>query len=176
MLPDATGAPHAIERFLREARACARLKGDHVVRVFDVGELDGGTPYMVLEYLEGLDLQEHVGRRPLSVAEAARHGLQICAALAEAHALGIVHRDLKPANVFLTRLPDGSTRVKLLDFGISKLVGDWAGADPSRTCEGALMGTPLFMAPEQVRGAEVDARTDVWAVGVTPVCAATAPR
>jgi eukaryotic-like serine/threonine-protein kinase len=167
MLPEVLGTPMARERFLREARACARLKSDHVVRIFDVGELDAETPYMVLEYLEGADLEDHLDRcRPLPVAETAVYVLQMCAALAEAHALGIIHRDLKPANVFLARLPDGTTRVKLLDFGISKVLEGAAGVDQSQTVEGTIMGTPLFMAPEQARGDEVDARTDIWAVGV----------
>jgi serine/threonine-protein kinase len=170
MLPKSVATPMARERFLREARACARLKGDHVVRVFDVGELDGagdapGTPYMVLEYLEGFDLQERlVHSRPLPVAEAVEYVLQVCAGLGEAHALGIVHRDLKPGNVFLSRMADGATRVKILDFGISKDLYD--APDDERTGDGILVGSPLFMAPEQVRADRVDIRTDLWAVGV----------
>ena len=167
MLPRALVTPMARERFLREARACARLKGDHVVRVFDVAELDAGTPYMVLEYLEGIDLEERLRRSaPLPVAEAVDYALQICDGLAEAHALGIVHRDLKPGNVFLTQLADGTTRVKILDFGISKDLYDTAGGEQSRTEDGILVGSPLFMAPEQVRADEIDTRTDLWAVGV----------
>jgi serine/threonine-protein kinase len=165
MLPEVLEAPMARERFFREARACAKLKSDHVVRIFDVAELDDGTPYMVLEYLEGVDLRAHTERGRLPVGEAARIVLQICAALAEAHSLGIVHRDIKPENVFLA-CRDGTTRVKLLDFGLSKLVGDAAGANQALTAEGAIAGTPGFMAPEQLRGGPVDARTDVWAVGV----------
>jgi serine/threonine-protein kinase len=167
MLPKALATPMARERFLREARACARLKGDHVVRVFDVGELDAETPYMVLEYLEGIDLEERVARsKPIPVAEAIDYVLQICAGLAEAHALGIVHRDLKPGNVFLTRLADGTTRVKLLDFGISKDLYDAPGDGQAQTADGILVGSPLFMAPEQVRADDIDTRTDLWAVGV----------
>ena len=128
MLPEALLTPMARERFLREARACARLRSDHIVKVFDVGELDAETPYMVLEYLEGIDLEERLARgKPIPVAEAIDYVLQICAGLAEAHSIGIVHRDLKPANVFLTRLPDGTTRLKVLDFGISKDLYDTPG-------------------------------------------------
>jgi serine/threonine-protein kinase len=167
MLPETLDTPMARHRFLREARACARLKSDHVVRVFDVGELDDGTPYMVLEYLEGVDLETHMADgRPLPLHDVALYVLQMCAALAEAHGLGIVHRDLKPANVFLAQLPDGTTRVKLLDFGISKVLDDRDGTDQTQTQEGTVMGTPHFMSPEQVRGDPVDARTDIWAVGV----------
>ena len=138
-----------------------------MVRVFDVGELDAETPYMVLEYLEGIDLEEHLRRgKPLPVAEAIDYVLQICAGLAEAHAIGIVHRDLKPGNVFLTRLADGTTRIKILDFGISKDLYDTPGGEQSRTADGILVGSPLFMAPEQVRADEIDTRTDLWAVGV----------
>src|SRR5262249_47565368 len=167
MLCGRLDAPSARERFLREARACARLRGDHVVRIFDVGELDAETPYMVLEYLEGVDLSEYLKPgRPLPVHEAVRYVLQICAALAEAHGLGIVHRDLKPANVFLARLAGGTTPVKLLRLGISKILVDPAGDEAAQTMAGCLMGTPFFMAPEQARGAPADTRADIWAVGV----------
>jgi hypothetical protein len=166
MQPRAGATPLSRERFLREARACARLKSDHVVRVFDVGELADGTPYMVLEYLEGLDLEERLARsKPIPVPEAVGYVLQVCSGLAEAHALGIVHRDLKPGNVFLSRLADGTTRVKILDFGISKDLFDAPG-EQSRTEDGILVGSPLFMAPEQVRADEIDTRADLWAVGV----------
>jgi serine/threonine-protein kinase len=172
MLPRAVVTPIALERFFREARACARLKSDHVVKVFDIGELEVGadkprTPYMVLEYLEGLDLEERMAKgKPLPVGEAVLYVLQICVGLADAHALGIVHRDLKPGNVYLCRLADGTTRVKLLDFGISKDLSDAPGDDQSRTEDGVLVGSPLFMAPEQVRGDDIDTRADLWSVGV----------
>ena len=111
----------AVERFMREARAASRIRGEHVVRVFDVGLLDDETPYLAMERLDGLDLSAHVAARgALPVAQAVDYILQACEALAEAHARGIVHRDLKPANLFLTRRPDGSECVKVLDFGVSK--------------------------------------------------------
>lgn len=159
--------PLARERFLREARALAKLKSDHVVRVFDVGQLDEETPFIVMEYLEGADLDELLVRRGrLTITEAATYVMQMCAGLAEAHKRGIVHRDLKPANAFVTRTADGLARIKLLDFGISKVLDEGAGPDALTTLEGSMMGTPAFMAPEQISGSAVDARTDVWALGV----------
>jgi serine/threonine-protein kinase len=164
---DVLFTPQAEERFLREARAVAQLKSDHVVRVFDVGQLDDGTPYMVMERLEGIDLEALLEQRgALPVDEAALYALQICAALAEAHRRGIVHRDLKPANVFVTHTADGEPRLKLLDFGIAKMLAAPEGVDPMTTLEGTIMGTPLFMAPEQIAGGVVDPRTDLWALGV----------
>src|SRR4051812_28117585 len=113
------------ERFLREARAAVRLKSEHVARVIDVGELPNGAPYMVMEHLEGNDLSQIVrGSGARTVPDAVEHLLHACEAIAEAHAAGIVHRDLKPANLFLTRAADGTSTVKVLDFGISKAGGD----------------------------------------------------
>ena len=167
LLPGALEQPMARERFVREAQALARLKSDHIVRIFDVGELPDGTPYMVMEYLEGADLETLVRRRgALPADEAALYVLQVCAALADAHALGIVHRDLKPANVVVTQTADGTPRVKLIDFGVSKVMRDARGLSPLKTGDGTLIGTPLFMAPEQVYGGEVGTASDVWAVGV----------
>jgi serine/threonine-protein kinase len=166
MRADVGDDPTTRARFLREARAIARLKSDHVVRVFDVGELEDATPYMVMEYLEGVDLEVTIRQQgALPLVEAARYVVQICAALAEAHRSGIVHRDLKPGNVVVTRGEGGAPRLKLIDFGISKVLG---ADDPilKTTQEGTILGTPLYMAPEQIMGASVDARTDVWAVGM----------
>jgi eukaryotic-like serine/threonine-protein kinase len=132
----------AIERFMREARAASRIRGEHVVRVFDVGMLDDETPYLVMEHLAGVDLSAHVAARgPLPTELAVDYVLQACEALAEAHAHGIVHRDLKPANLFLTRRPDGSASVKVLDFGVSKtteLLGPQADGDASPPSEPGL--------------------------------------
>lgn len=159
-----------VERFLREARAAVRLHSQHVARVLDVGKLDTGAPYMVMEYLEGCDLARHVRTNgPLDVAEAVLHVLQTCEAIAEAHALGIIHRDLKPANLFLTTTPDGETCVKVLDFGISK-TNDKAedGAQAySITHADDVLGSPLYMPPEQLKSSKsVDMRSDIWAIGV----------
>jgi serine/threonine-protein kinase len=167
LLPEVLGVGDAVERFLREARAVVRLRSEHVVRVFDVDTLPGGAPYVVMELLAGRDLADVVAARgPLPVAEAVDYLLQACVAVAEAHAAGIVHRDLKPANLFLAESPDGGSRVKVLDFGISKVT--WGGAeDKSLTSTRAVMGSPQYMSPEQVRSPRtVDARADVWALGV----------
>jgi tRNA A-37 threonylcarbamoyl transferase component Bud32 len=153
-----------VERFLREARAVAKLKSEHICRVSDVGQLDDGAPYIVMELLEGRDLARVIADRPLAPAIAVDYVVQACVAIAEAHAWGIVHRDLKPANLFVTRRLDGSPLVKVLDFGIAKAP---AGADTALTGTNTVMGTPGYMAPEQLRSTrDVDVRADIWALGV----------
>ncbi|WP_433935990.1 protein kinase [Sorangium cellulosum] len=160
-----------VERFVREARAAVRLKSEHVARVLDVGTLETGAPFMVMEYLEGSDLQETLRQRgPLELEEAVGYVLEACEAIAEAHAAGIIHRDLKPANLFLTRGADGSGMVKVLDFGISKALAEpsAAGAEPELglTKTAMVLGSPLYMAPEQMRSARtVDTRADIWSLG-----------
>ena len=151
-------------RLVREASAAARLASEHVTRVLDVGRLEHGDPYVVMELLEGHDLARYVKERgPLPIPEAVGLVLQAIEAIVEAHALGIVHRDLKPANLFLTRRPDGSPLVKVLDFGISKVLGS---DDNQLTGTSDMLGSPLYMAPEQIRSArDVDARADVWSLG-----------
>jgi hypothetical protein len=165
LVADAAKAPDIVARFAREARAVAKIQGEHVARVLDVGVLDDGLPYMVMEYLEGADLAQrmaHEARLPLP--EIARYLLEACEALSEAHAAGIVHRDLKPANLFLARRPDRTTIVKLLDFGISKSPVGSAGGITSTQ---AVMGSPVYMSPEQLVSAKnVDARSDIWSLGV----------
>lgn len=165
LLPEALADDSAVERFLREARSAARLKGEHVVRVHDVGRLDSGAPYMLMEHLSGCDLRVLLrSRGPLPVVEASGYVLQVCEAIAEAHAEGIVHRDLKPANLFLVRRSHGRSCMKVLDFGISKQLKDGA---PDLTQAGALLGSPMYMSPEQmIRTKEVDGRSDIWALGV----------
>ena len=156
----------AVDRFAREARACAKLRGENVVHVTDVGVLESGAPFMVMEYLEGEDLGQHLqARGPLSVDDAIDYVLQACAGLAEAHAAGIVHRDLKPANLFLATRADSGCVLKVVDFGISKLMGGATTDDLTLTQD--LMGSPLYMSPEQLRSLrDVDARTDIWALGI----------
>lgn len=164
--PDFAGAD-SVARFEREARAAAKIKGDHVARVIDLGSLDNGTPYMVMEYLDGEDLEQRVRKRgPLPIDEVVDFITQACEAIAEAHALGIIHRDLKSSNLFVTRCPDGSERIKVLDFGIAKVVGPDA-SELSMTRTRAVMGSPMYMSPEQLNSTRnVDVRTDVWGLGV----------
>lgn len=154
----------AQERFLREGRASVSLRSHHVARALDVGTLDNGVAYMVMEYLDGADLQAIMAQRgPLSVEEAVEYVLHACEAIAEAHAAGIVHRDLKPANLFLTTNADGSPCVKVLDFGISKIMG----AESALTGDAQALGSPLYMSPEQMGSSkDVDTRTDIWSMGV----------
>ncbi|MFO0587266.1 MAG: protein kinase [Polyangiaceae bacterium] len=157
--------PEATARFLREARAAVKIKSEHVARVSDVGTLESGAPYMVMELLQGRDLSRElqvVG--PLPMQDAVDYVIQACDAIAEAHAAGIVHRDLKPANLFLARRMDGSPLVKVLDFGISKM--QESGVE-NLTKTMTAMGSALYMSPEQMaqtRG--VDHRTDIYALGV----------
>ncbi|WP_437487129.1 serine/threonine-protein kinase [Sorangium sp. So ce1014] len=164
LLPSTPEQPELFERFVREARAAARLRSDHVARVHDVGRTEAGAPYMVLEYLQGSDLRDLVRKQgPLPVDDAVLFVLQACDGIAEAHATGIVHRDLKPANLFLIRRPNGSPSVKVLDFGVSKQTGT---DEVELTTTGAMLGSPMYMAPEQVACSKsVDARADIWAMG-----------
>ncbi|MBK9266172.1 MAG: protein kinase [Polyangiaceae bacterium] len=168
LLPSGLSHPDAVERFLREARAAAKLKGEHVARVHDVGILEDGAPYMVMEHLAGNDLKQIVkSRGGLPLEEAALYVYQACEAVAEAHANGVVHRDLKPANLFLIRRPNGTPCVKVLDFGISKELdpNNTVGSDLTKT--GAFMGSPLYMSPEQMANIKAtDMRSDIWGLGV----------
>jgi serine/threonine-protein kinase len=169
LLPEALLIDEVVSRFAREARAAAKVQSEHVARVIDVSTLESGSPYMVMEYLEGEDLAgalERAGRLP--VGEAVDYLLQACEALAEAHAVGIVHRDLKPANLFLAKRADKTSIVKVLDFGISKATNAvGAMSDGVETKTSSLMGSPFYMSPEQLTSVKtVDARSDIWALGV----------
>jgi len=165
LLPEAAAHPEIVERFAREARAAAKIRGDHVARVIDVGALDDGTPFMVMEYLEGRDLaQELREARPLASTDVAHWILEACEAIAQAHAARIVHRDLKPSNLFLARQLNKSVIVKVLDFGISKSIDPDA---PALTRTTSLVGTAFYMSSEQLTAAKtVDTRADIWALGV----------
>ena len=169
LLPQVCADTRVIVRFLREAQAAVRIQSEHVARVIDVGTLETGAPYMVMEYLVGSDLAHLLrARGPLPIEEAVDYVLQACEAIAEAHARGIVHRDLKPANLFLVQRLDGSPLVKVLDFGISKSTNaDGDGmSQPSMTATSAILGSPQYMSPEQMRSSKnVDGRTDIWALG-----------
>lgn len=168
MLPDTVGHEGAALRFVREAQACARLKGEHIARVHDVGTLENGAPYMVMEYLAGDDLSRILqGRGALSVDETATYMSQTCEAIAEAHAAGIIHRDLKPSNLFLTRRPNGTPSVKVLDFGISKELDPANQLGSNLTKTGMSFGTPMYMSPEQMANSKAaDIRSDIWSLGV----------
>lgn len=168
LLPQALANEEAVARFAREARAAVKIKSEHVARVSDVGTLETGAPYMVMEFLQGQDLAALVrANGPLATEDAVDYLLQASEAIAEAHALGIVHRDLKPANLFLAHRADGSPCVKVLDFGISKMTSPGSsGSDLGMTRTHAIMGSPLYMSPEQLASTrDVDARADIWALG-----------
>jgi serine/threonine-protein kinase len=169
LLPSTLHSSDAVARFAREARAAVKIKSEHVAKVTDVGRLENGAPYMVMEYLEGGDLSAWLAQRgALPIEQATEFLLQACEAIAEAHALGIVHRDLKPANLFVIRRPDNTLSVKVLDFGISKLKSlTGSSGDASITQTAAIMGSPLYMSPDQLQSSKTaDARSDIWALGV----------
>jgi serine/threonine-protein kinase len=163
--PEALVHPELVERFAREARAAAKIRSEHVANVFDVGTLPDGTPFIVMEYLAGKDLADHLhqeGALPVSVA--VEYIMQACEALAAAHSHGIVHRDIKPENLFLTRQAQGMQIIKVLDFGISKIALPRGKRDLVRTQ--MALGSPVYMSPEQIRRSDqVDARSDIWAIG-----------
>ncbi len=170
LLAEALENQEALRRFVQEAQAAASIQSEHVVRVHDVSALDNGAPYMVMEYLEGNDLSSTIRKRgPLPVPEAVDYILQASEAIAEAHVAGIIHRDLKPANLFLTRRADGSSLLKVLDFGISKLIpkAEQASSLGAMTRTRALMGSPSYMSPEQMRSTRnVSPRSDIWGLGI----------
>ena len=167
MLKEAMADPAHAERFLREARAAVQLQSAHTARVLDVGRLANGEPFMVMEYLEGEDLDELLHRTgTLPPHRAVDLMMQVCEAFAEAHALGMIHRDIKLKNLFLTKTVDGRPFVKVLDFGLAKQIGV-GQKDISLTATSAVFGSPQYMSPEQMRSAkDVDARSDIWSIGV----------
>jgi serine/threonine-protein kinase len=169
LLPELAENEEALARFEREARAAFKIRSEHVSRVLDVGRIESGAPFMVMEYLEGTDLAQIIdSRAPIPVEEAIDYLLQASDAIAEAHGLGIVHRDLKPENLFVTQRRDGSHCVKVLDFGLSKLLP----IDPSKrqralTSNEQVMGTAHYMSPEQwMSTKDVGPETDIWSLGV----------
>jgi serine/threonine-protein kinase len=169
--PEIATRREAVARFLREAQAATRIQSEHVTRVFDVATAPNGAPYIVMEYLEGLNLDQALERAgPLPITLAVDYVLQASVAIAEAHSLGIVHRDLKPANIFLTSRPDGRPFIKVLDFGISKMQATSATGPKDTGLTNAsreLMGSPLYVSPEQMRAAkDVTNATDIWSLGV----------
>src|SRR4051794_9257279 len=164
ILPQRVASADARERFAREARAAVKIKSEHVARVMDVGALEDGTPYMVMEYLDGEDFAAVLARRKkLPVAEAIQYALQITDALIEAHSLGIIHRDVKPANLFLAKTRGRPPTLKVLDFGISKVERH----DRRRTETKEILGSPWYMSPEQLKSAtSADPRSDIWSLGI----------
>jgi serine/threonine protein kinase len=166
LLSHAMAHPDVVARFAREARAAAKIQSEHVARVLDVGTLESGVPFMVMEYLEGRDLSSLGANGPLPLDDVLDYVLQAGEAIAEAHRLGIVHRDLKPANLFLVEGSGvGAGLVKVLDFGISKTAQ--ANYDGSMTQSAAILGSPYYMSPEQMLSSrDVDARADIWSLGV----------
>ncbi|MEZ4263961.1 MAG: serine/threonine-protein kinase [Polyangiaceae bacterium] len=164
LLPAMLAHDDLVARFEREARAAGQLRSRHAARVVDVDVLPSGLPYMVMEFLEGHDLQSELeARNQFPPQEAVDYVLQASVAMGEAHALGIIHRDLKPSNMFLT-VEDERRVVKILDFGISKVQSD---GDAKLTAAETVMGTAMYMSPEQVKSASaVDGRADVWSLGV----------
>ncbi|HWZ87389.1 MAG TPA: serine/threonine-protein kinase [Polyangiaceae bacterium] len=165
--PELVHNEDAVLRLLVEARSAASIRSEHVARVLDVGRLESGAPFLVLEHLEGRDLaQILVKSGRLASQVAVDFVLQACQALSEAHSAGIVHRDLKPENLFLSYRADGTPVIKVLDFGISKRVSH-DGREAARTNPTQILGSPLYMAPEYMRGgAPADARADIWSLGV----------
>jgi serine/threonine-protein kinase len=162
MLSGVLSSTEAVERFSAEAAAIARITCEHVVRVMDAGTLPNGAPYLVMEYLEGDDLAEVLLRRgALPSVEVVDYALQALEGLAHAHASQVVHRDLKSANLFLARQPDGREVIKLLDFGVAVVPDVVANEKDER-----IIGSPRYMSPEQLRRAPLDARTDLWSLGV----------
>src|SRR5262249_53898744 len=162
--------PELVDRFLREGQAAVRIKSEHIAPVLDVGVLENGTPYLMMEHLAGADLSAYLTERgAIPVEDAVDFILQACDALAVAHSAGIVHRDLKPSNLFMTQRSDGSPLIKVLDFGISKISQRAGQPDPKSTLTrpGMMLGSPRYMSPEQLRNASsVDHRADIWAIGI----------
>ena len=162
------GAREAEARFELEAQAAGRIGHPNIIDVFDLGQTDEGAPYMVMELLPGQSLAQRLEKGALPSAEALGIMLEVLRALEAAHDTGIIHRDIKPANIFLVERPDGTRGVKVLDFGIAKFAHAVDAKSASLTSTGAVVGSPLYMAPEQVNAErDIDARVDVWATGST---------
>ncbi len=165
--PALSSHPDVVTRFFNEARAIHRVAHENIVEILDFGQTKGGQPYFIMEFLEGESLSDAVARGAMAPEKAGLIADQICRALSAAHAKGIVHRDLKPQNVQLVTKPNGDLQVKVLDFGVAKILASPDGAQSPKTRTGSLMGTPLYMSPEQCRGAgTVDARADIYSLGV----------
>jgi len=165
--PEALQIEELVERFAREARAAAKIRSEHIARVFDVGALPDGVPFIVMEFLEGKDLCDLLHQSgPMPIKVAVEYAMQACEALAAAHAAGIVHRDIKPENLFLTKHAQQLDFIKILDFGISKVALAQGKGKRANVRTQMPLGSPVYMSPEQIRSSEhVDARTDIWSLG-----------
>lgn len=158
--------PAVVRRFEQEAHAASKLSSPHTIRIFDFGASDDGIYYIAMEHLRGADLAAIVRNYgPMPVARAVRFAVQACRSLIEAHEAGIIHRDIKPQNLFVTRVGDDHDFLKLLDFGVARVIQ--GEQDAQLTGSGMLCGTPAYMAPEVCRGDRADARSDVYALGGT---------
>ncbi|WP_353062177.1 serine/threonine-protein kinase [Tunturibacter psychrotolerans] len=169
LLHESYKMPGMRERFLQEARAASALNHPNICTVFDIGAQEG-TPYLVMELLEGETVKSRIERGALSSEEIVRYALEISDALAAANTKGIVHRDIKPANIFLVKMPNGKSQAKVLDFGLAKIGleerGGWESRTLDMTLSGATVGTVAYMSPEQARGESLDARSDLFSLGV----------
>jgi tRNA A-37 threonylcarbamoyl transferase component Bud32 len=163
--PELCANQTSIDRFVQEAQAVNKIGHPNIVDVFLMGELPDGRAYLIMEWLGGEDLKTRLARGPLTVADTCDILDGIARALDAAHAKHIVHRDLKPDNVFLHKVDDGPLMVKLLDFGIAKLLKSRPGAEKTQT--GNMLGTPRYISPEQARGIDVDHRADIYSLGET---------
>ena len=166
--PSLMSSPEARARFCTEARAGAALRSPHTLRVYDAGQLGSAECYIVMERLEGQNLQELTRMRgPLPVAVAVNYLLQACAGLAEAHRIGLVHRDIKPENLFLAHYADSPPLIKVMDFGVARWRGRDARGSARLTGPRSNVGSPCYQSPEQMQNAaDVDERTDIWSLGL----------
>ncbi len=166
--PDHAASRDSVQRFLREAQAASAVESHHIVQIFDVGETDDGQPFLVMELLRGENLGQRLARSTtLPVRDAVHVVAQTLRGLHRAHEAGIVHRDLKPENIFLSENDDDPMFVKIVDFGISKIMRRARSLEASTlTQQGVVLGTPFYMSPEQAQAMpDLDARTDLWSVG-----------
>jgi serine/threonine protein kinase len=160
--PQIATDPTWVQRFYNEAKACSRLQHPNTIRMFDFGQTQDGRLYMSMEFLDGISLRQTLQSGALAPQRVVKILIQCCASLAEAHAIGIIHRDIKPDNVFLLNMPGSPDFVKLLDFSVAKLLE----GDRLKTQAGVVFGTPQYMSPEQARAMQLDARSDLYALGV----------
>src|SRR4051812_3498266 len=155
--------PTWVQRFYNEAKACSRLQHPNTIRMFDFGQSAAdGRLFMTMEFLDGVSLREALSKGPMAPQRVVKVLIQCCASLAEAHSIGIIHRDIKPDNVFLLNMAGSPDFVKLLDFSVAKLLE----GDRMKTQAGVVFGTPQYMSPEQGRGLPLDARSDLYALGI----------